>query len=80
VSNIKRQLTSSMFEILLNEKSIVIIFVEVNFSNNMISSMTNSLNWACHINSALSMLVLETILLGNSSQSYIGLVGENNDI
>jgi hypothetical protein len=29
VSNIKRQLTSSMFEILLNEKSIVIIFVKL---------------------------------------------------
>ena len=26
-------------------------FCEVNFSNNMISSITNSLNWACHINS-----------------------------
>ena len=26
-------------------------FCEVNFSNNMISSITNSLNWACHRNS-----------------------------
>jgi hypothetical protein len=26
-------------------------FCEVNFSNNMISSITNSLNWACHLNS-----------------------------
>ena len=26
-------------------------FCEVNFSNNMISSINNSLNWACHINS-----------------------------
>jgi hypothetical protein len=41
-------------------------FCEVNFSNNMISSITNSLNWACLRNSTFGYggyVSLETIIL-----------------